>query len=158
VARRNGREREQSVARWYESRMKKTVAYCRTALASQSDPLSEVTAQADALRAYARGCGMTVHETYMDAGVSGVTLMRPALQQLLADCRVGKIGVVLTRDADRLSRDTRQLIALLHRFRIYGVRVEFATGGQKFFDHVLSALAAFQKAKLADDARRARSQ
>jgi site-specific DNA recombinase len=138
--------------------MKKTVAYCRTALASQSDPLAEVSAQAETVRAYARGCGMTVHETYMDAGVSGVTLIRPALQQLLADCRVGQIGVVLTRDPDRLSRDTSQLIALLHRFRIYGVRVEFAHGGQKSFDLVLSALAAYQKAKFADDARRARGQ
>jgi DNA invertase Pin-like site-specific DNA recombinase len=138
--------------------MKKTVAYCRTALASQSDPLVEVSAQAEAVRAYARGCGMTVHETYMDAGVSGVTLIRPALQQLLADCRVGQVGVVMTRDADRLSRDTSQLIALLHRFRIYGVRVEFATGGQRSFDLILSAMSAFQKAKLADDARRARSQ
>jgi hypothetical protein len=109
--------------------MKKTVAYCRTALASQSDPLAEVSAQAEAVRAYARGRG-----------------------------RAGSIGVVLTRDADRLSRDTSQLIALLHRFRIYGVRVEFATGGQKSFDLVLSAMSAFQKAKLADDARRARSQ
>jgi hypothetical protein len=69
---------------------------------------------------------MTLYDTYMDVRVSGVTLARPALQQLLADCRAGKIGVVLARDADRLSRDTSQLFALLHRFAIYGVRVQFA--------------------------------
>jgi DNA invertase Pin-like site-specific DNA recombinase len=84
------------------------------------------------------------------------------LQQLLADCRAGKIGVVLTKDFDRLSRDTSQLIALLHRFRIYAVRVQFAKetgeGKQRYLDMVLSDLAAFQKAKLADDARRARRQ
>jgi hypothetical protein len=33
-----------------------------------------------------------------------------------------------TRDADRLSRVTSQLIALLHRFRFYGVQVEFVNG------------------------------
>ena len=60
---------------------------------------------------------MTVHETYMDAGASGATLARPALQQLLADCRAGRIGVLLTRDGDRLSRDKGKLFALLHRFR-----------------------------------------
>jgi len=32
--------------------MKKTVAYCRTALAFQSDPLAEVSAQAASLRQY----------------------------------------------------------------------------------------------------------
>jgi DNA invertase Pin-like site-specific DNA recombinase len=105
--------------------MKKTVAYCRVALASESDPLAEVSAQAEAVRGYARQRGITVHETYIDAGVSGATLARPALQQLLADCRARKIGVVLTRDADRLSRDTNQLFALLHRFAMYGVQVQF---------------------------------
>jgi site-specific DNA recombinase len=142
--------------------MKKTVAYCRTALESESDPLSGVSAQAEAVREFARQLGMTVHETYMDAGVSGVTLIRPALQQLLADCRAGKIGVVLTRDADRLSRDTSQLFALLHRFGIYGVRVQFASENgeaeQKLLDLTLSALADLHKAKVADDARRTRGQ
>ena len=96
--------------------MKKTVAYCRTARAAQNDPLAEVSAQAASLREYARQHGMTVDGTYMDAGVSGATLARPALQQLLADCRAGKIGVVLTADTDRLSRDTSQLAALLRKF------------------------------------------
>ena len=99
---------------------------------------------------------MTVDGTYMDAGVSGATLARPALQQLLADCRAGKIGVVLAKDTDRLSRDTSQLAALLHQFRIYGVRVEFASGeeGLKLIGLVLSAISEFQKAKETDGARR----
>jgi site-specific DNA recombinase len=136
--------------------MKKFVAYCRTAFAEPSDPLAGVSAQAASLREYAGGHGMTVDGTYMDAGLSGVTLIRPALQQLLADCRAGKIGVVLTADTDRLSRDTGQLTALLHQFRAYGVHVEFASGahGLKPLGVVLSALAEFQEAKMADDARR----
>jgi DNA invertase Pin-like site-specific DNA recombinase len=136
--------------------MKKTVAYCRTALAAQTDPLAEVSAQAASLREYARERGMIVDGTYMDAGVSGATLARPALQQLLADCRAGKIGVVLAADTDRLSRDTSQLAALLHKFGTYGVRVEFASGEDrlKLIGLVLSALSEFQKAKETDDARR----
>ena len=126
--------------------MNKTVAYCRTAFAEPSDPLAGVLAQA----------AMTVDGTYMDAGVSGMTLIRPALQQLLADCRAGKIGVVLTADTDRLSRDTSQLAALLHQFRAYGVHVEFASGkdGLKVLGVVLSALSEFQQAKVDDDGRR----
>jgi DNA invertase Pin-like site-specific DNA recombinase len=96
----------------------------------------------------------------MDGGVSGATLARPALQQLLADCRAGEIGVVLTRDADRLSRNTSQLFALLHCFAIYEVRVQFANKNgeteRKLLDLTLSALADLHKAKIADEARRAR--
>jgi site-specific DNA recombinase len=135
--------------------MKKTVAYCRTAFAEPSDPLAGVLAQAASLREYAGQHRMTVDGTYMDAGVSGMTLIRPALQQLLVDCRTGKIEVVLATDTDRLSRDASQLAALLHKFRTYGVRVEFASGqdGLKLLGVVLTALADFQKAKVADDAR-----
>jgi DNA invertase Pin-like site-specific DNA recombinase len=134
--------------------MKKTVAYCRTAFAEPSDPLAAVSAQAASLREYAGQHGMTVGLTYMDAGASGMTLIRPALQQLLADCRDGKIAVVLTTDIDRLSRDTAQLAALLHKFR--RVHVEFASGqdGLKLLAAVLSALAEFHNTKVADDARR----
>jgi DNA invertase Pin-like site-specific DNA recombinase len=46
--------------------------------------------------------------------VSGVTLERPELQRLLADCRAGNIVTVITKDPDRLSWDIGQLIALLH--------------------------------------------
>jgi site-specific DNA recombinase len=142
--------------------MKKTVAYCRTALESKSNPVAKVSAQADAVREYARKRGIAVHETYMDAGVSGVTLVRPALQQLLADCRAGKIAVVLTRDADRLSRDTSQLFALLHRFAIEGVQVQFANengeADRKLLDLTLSALADLYEARAADDARKTRGQ
>jgi site-specific DNA recombinase len=136
--------------------MKKTVAYCRTAFAEPSDPFAGVSAQAASLREYAGQHGVTMDGTYMDAGESGVTLIRPALQQLLADCRAGKIGVLLTTDTERLSRDTGQLAALLHKFRLYGVHVKFASGqdGLKLLGVVLTALAECHKAKVANDARR----
>jgi DNA invertase Pin-like site-specific DNA recombinase len=131
--------------------MKKTVAYCRTALASETDPLAKVSAQTETVREFARQHGMTVHETYMDAAASGRRSRAPALQQLLADCRAGKIGVVITRDADRLSRDTSQLCALLHRFAIDGVRVQFANENgeaeRKLVDLTLSALADLHEAR-----------
>ena len=88
--------------------MKNAVAYCRTAWASQSDPLSGVRLQSQELTRYAKGHGLLIRETYMDAGVSGMTLERPDLQRLMADCRAGKIGTVVTQDPERLSRDTGQ--------------------------------------------------
>jgi DNA invertase Pin-like site-specific DNA recombinase len=62
----------------------------------------------------------------MDPGVSGSTLDRPDLQRLIADCRAGKIGTVITQDPERLSRDTGQLRASLHIFQTTGVGVEFS--------------------------------
>jgi site-specific DNA recombinase len=65
--------------------------------------------------------------TYIDAGVSGATLERPALRQLLTDCRAGKVGTVLVRDPDRLSRNSQHLLLLLAKFEAAGVRLQFST-------------------------------
>jgi site-specific DNA recombinase len=78
--------------------MKEVIAYCRVAYAKESDPGAEVRLQEQMARRYADVRGLIICETYLDAGVSGATLERPALQRLLADCRAGKIGTVITQD------------------------------------------------------------
>jgi site-specific DNA recombinase len=107
--------------------MNEVVAYCRVACAKESDPSAEAQLQEQMVRRYADARGLIICETYLDAGVSGGTLERPALQSLLADCRAGKIGRVITQDPERLSRDPLSLIAVLERFLEDGVNVEFST-------------------------------
>ena len=86
----------------------------------------------------------------MNTGASGCTLDKPELQRLIADCRAGRIGTVITRDPDRLSRDNGQLIALLHIFQKGGVRVECGTPeGERhlaFLTRFLSALTELDEA------------
>ena len=106
--------------------MKKVVAYCRSGYEPQSGA-SNVGRQARAIRRYAKRHGLNIRETYIDPGVSGITLERPELQRLLADCRAGNVGTVITKDTARLSRDTCQLLLILRKFRKAGVRVQFST-------------------------------
>ena len=107
--------------------MKEVVAYCRVASAKESDPSAEVRLQEEMVWRYADARGLIICATYLDAGVSGGTLERPALQRLLADCRAGKIGTVITQDLERLSRDPLSLIAVLESFLEDDVNVEFST-------------------------------
>jgi site-specific DNA recombinase len=93
--------------------MKSTVAYCRSAREEAGAP-SSAYSQARAIQRYAKQHGIKVCEMYIDPGVTGVTLDRPELQRLIADCRAGKIGTVIAKDPDRLSRDLSQLLVLLH--------------------------------------------
>ena len=81
--------------------------------------------------------------------MSGVTLERPELQRLIADCRAGRIGTVVTKDRERLSRDIGQLIALLDIFQKTGVRVEYSAQegrSDRYLETLLSALAELNKA------------
>jgi site-specific DNA recombinase len=53
-----------------------------------------------------------VTAVYEDPGYSGATMQRPGLQQLLEDSLNGKWDVVVVYKVDRLSRSTRNLLAI----------------------------------------------
>ncbi|MPY72920.1 MAG: resolvase [Alphaproteobacteria bacterium] len=69
---------------------------------------NSLDAQREACSAFIQsqaGEGWTALKTrYDDGGFSGGTMNRPALQQLLADTRAGKVDVIVTYKVDRLSR------------------------------------------------------
>jgi Resolvase, N terminal domain len=54
---------------------------------------------------------------YDDGAFSGASLDRPALQQLLADVRAGKIDIVLVYKVDRLTRSLADFAKLRRRKR-----------------------------------------
>ena len=58
---------------------------------------------------------------YDDGAFSGASLERPALQQLLADVRVGKIDIVLVYKVDRLTRSLADFAKLVELFDAHGV-------------------------------------
>jgi Resolvase, N terminal domain len=60
-------------------------------------------------------------DRYDDAGLSGASLDRPALQQLLAVVRAGKITIVVVYKVDRLTRSLTDFAKLVELFDQYGV-------------------------------------
>ncbi len=58
---------------------------------------------------------------YDDGAFSGASLDRPALQQLLAEVRAGKIDIVLVYKVDRLTRSLADFAKLIELFDVHGV-------------------------------------
>ena len=58
---------------------------------------------------------------YDDGGVSGSSLLRPALQEMLADIERGMIDVVVIYKLDRLTRTLLDFVRLIDLFEQYGV-------------------------------------
>ena len=58
---------------------------------------------------------------YDDGAFSGASLDRPALEQLLADVRAGKINTVVVYKVDRLTRSLADFAKLVELFDEYGV-------------------------------------
>jgi len=73
------------------------------------------------LRQYATSRGWSVFKEYTDNGVSGTKDNRPALNELMAEAKKRKFGVVLVWRFDRFARSTKHLILALEEFRNLGV-------------------------------------
>ena len=58
---------------------------------------------------------------YDDGAFSGASLERPALQQLLADVRAGKLDIVLVYKVDRLTRSLADFAKLIELFDAHNV-------------------------------------
>jgi site-specific DNA recombinase len=62
-----------------------------------------------------------VKSAYDDGGISGGTMERPALQELLANIRQGLINVVVVYKVDRLTRSLADFAKLVELFDARGV-------------------------------------
>jgi site-specific DNA recombinase len=86
---------------------------------------NSLDAQREACEAYTKSQaheGWRLIPTHYDDGAfSGASLDRPALQQLLADIRVGKIDIVLVYKVDRLTRSLADFAKLIELFDAHGV-------------------------------------
>ncbi len=105
---------EQVADRRYDTM--KAYFYCRVA----HDDSFSLERQAEELRRYAEQAGYTIVGAAAEHG-SGMTLDRPALQEVMEAVLAGKVDVVLISSLDRIGRDwgmTKQYIALLTEHKV----------------------------------------
>ena len=92
--------------------MIRAVIYARFSTELQNE--KSVDDQLDLCRAYAKREGWDVIGEFSDKAISGATLHRPGMQDMLGVLSSVKVDVVLCEELDRLSRDMGDL-ANLHR-------------------------------------------
>lgn len=86
--------------------------YSRVSSDEQAAHGISIDAQRNILQGYA---AMTAQQIriYEDAGFSGKNMNRPALRQLLDDCRAGSVSAVVVWKLDRLSRSLRDTLSII---------------------------------------------
>ena len=110
----------------------KAYFYCRVA----HDDSFSLERQAEELRRYAEQAGYTIVGAAAEHG-SGMTLDRPAPQEVMEAVLAGKVDVVLISNLDRIGRDwgmTKQYIALLteHKVKLLCLRERVSTDSSGF--------------------------
>ena len=74
--------------------------------------------------------GWTILECYTDAAISGASLMRPGIQQLMQDAMAGRFQIILAEALDRLSRNLADIAGLYQRLTFAGVRIVTLSEGE----------------------------
>ena len=124
-------------------------------IASQVDELREL--------ATARGLAVGSELVFCDEGVSGATLVRPALEGLRDGAAEGAFEVVLCHSPDRLARRYAYQVLLLEEFARAGVEVVFAFEGERsespegeLLRQMQGMIAEYERAQIAERTRRGR--
>ena len=86
--------------------------YSRVSTAEQVNGYS-IDEQIDRMQKYCGAMGWKEFKSYIDAGFSGASINRPALQQMINDIKNGKISRVLVYKLDRLSRSQKDTLEII---------------------------------------------
>ncbi|HVT60650.1 MAG TPA: recombinase family protein [Thermoanaerobaculia bacterium] len=124
-----------------------------------------IASQTAALREYASSMGLVVPAEWVfeDEGVSGATLVRPALERLRDLAAQVHVEVVLCYSPDRLARKYAYQALLIEEFGRVGTEVRFVKGprAQTPEDELLlqfqGMIAEYEKAQIAERTRRGKA-
>lgn len=96
----------------------KAVSYLRCSVVLAQSP----SHQREPIKQLAEGRGFDLIDEYVDL-ISGTKEKRKELDRLRRDAQRGKFKVIIIYALDRLARDVRFLLNLLHEMDTYGVRI-----------------------------------
>ena len=106
----------------------KVAIYARYSSDNQRD--ASIEDQVRICREKAEREGWQVANIYTDHAVSGASLMRPGIQQLLHDGMAGKFDIIVTEALDRLSRDQEDIAGVYKRMQFADVKINTLSEGE----------------------------
>jgi DNA invertase Pin-like site-specific DNA recombinase len=116
-----------------------------------------VDSQERELRDFAERRGWSIYKVYRDQGVSGTKESRPALNEVLSDCRRRRVDILAIWKFDRLARTIKQLVNIAAELHDLGVelvslteQVDTTSAMGKVTFHVLGAVAELERSLIAE--------
>ncbi len=134
--------------------------YARTS--DPQAPEAPIASQLASLHAYAEehGYGVDADLVFVDRGVSGTTLVRPALDALRDKAMLGAIDAVVVLCPDRLARKHAHQLILVEEFKRLGVDMLFAnhhiseSAEDQLLLQIQGVIAEFEREKIIERGRR----
>ena len=135
----------------------KIALYVRVSTEDQAKEGYSLEVQREYLESFAKREGLEIFKVYQDDGISGYSIERPALKELLKDAKGKKFDLVLVYKIDRFSRNLKDLLNLVDELFSCGVGFKSATepfdtttsAGKLMFQQ-LGSFAEFERNRIAE--------
>ena len=95
--------------------------YARFSSDNQRD--ASIEDQLRLCREHAAKQGWQIADSFADRAISGATMLRPGIQELLTDAERRRFDVVLAESLDRLSRDQSDVAAIYKRLKFADIQI-----------------------------------
>lgn len=102
---------------------KRVCAYARVSTMTEKQQDSLTNQQAYFIHFYQNQKDVDFIGVYYDQGISGKLAKRPGFQQMLEDCRAGKIDIIHTKSISRFARNTELLLAVSRELKTIQVDI-----------------------------------
>lgn len=109
---------------------KKAAIYARVSTVAQAEEGFSIDGQIALLKDVCIQNGYDIYNIYVDRGISGKNMDRPALLQMNEDARQGKFQVIAVFKANRLARNTSDLLKMVEEYQKNNI--EFFSHSEKF--------------------------
>lgn len=109
----------------------KVALYSRVSTQEQAVNGYSIEEQHERMTKYCEAMGWEAYKAYTDAGYSGATIERPALQRMIKDVEAGKVDKVLVYKLDRLSRSQLDTLYLIEKIFLAN-NVDFVSMSENF--------------------------
>lgn len=107
---------------------RRAVLYLRTATWTSEADDAVLDTQRRGLYAYAADAGFSIIATYVDKGISGLTLDRPQIRACMAALRAHDADILMVHDLDRISRRIDDAATCIDELNRLGVSLVTSDG------------------------------
>ncbi len=130
--------------------------YCRVSTAMQANDGASLETQKQRIEEHCKYRKLQIVDFYVDEGISGKNMERPALKRLLQEMQPGEC--VIVSDLSRLSRDTRDALGMFEDFTKKGVKfvclspeIDFSTPVGQLIFSILMAVHKLERERIAEN-------
>jgi site-specific DNA recombinase len=135
----------------------KAVGYLRVSTEEQVIEGYSIDAQKNRIIEYCKTNDYDLIDYYVDEGVSGKSLKRPKVQELIADVKNNKFDVIVVYRLDRFSRSLRDIVNLAELLEKYNVQlkstseeIDISSLSGKAMLQMLGVFAEFERGSIAE--------